>query len=136
MDENNLKKAGLKVTTPRTKILQILESSINRHLRAEDIYRKLLQDNFDISLATVYRVLAQFTTAGIVKKHHFEDGGAVFEIDNGEHHDHIVCIKCNKVSEFYDKDIEERQDIIANKLGFPITSHTLYIFGICSECSK
>ena len=109
MEGKDLRKAGLKVTLPRLKILEILESSQTRHLSAEDIYRTLLESNEDIGLATVYRVLTQFEAAGLVTRHHFEDGMAVFELNQGTHHDHIVCLDCGRVEEFMDAGIEERQ---------------------------
>src|SRR6188768_3448864 len=113
VEGKDLRKAGLKVTLPRLKILEILESSTTRHLSAEDIYRTLLDSNEDIGLATVYRVLTQFEAAGLVSRHHFEDGMAVFELNQGTHHDHIVCLECGRVEEFVDAAIEERQKSIA-----------------------
>ena len=107
MEGKDLRKAGLKVTLPRLKILEILEGSATRHLSAEDIYRTLLESNEDIGLATVYRVLTQFEAAGLVTRHHFEDGMAVFELNQGTHHDHIVCLDCGRVEEFMDSGIEE-----------------------------
>ena len=117
MEGKDLRKAGLKVTLPRLKILEILESSATRHLSAEDIYRSLLDSNEDIGLATVYRVLTQFEAAGLVSRHHFEDGMAVFELNQGTHHDHIVCLECGRVEEFMDAGIEERQDAVAAAAG-------------------
>jgi Fur family ferric uptake transcriptional regulator len=131
MEGKDLRKAGLKVTLPRLKILEILESSQTRHLSAEDIYRSLLESNEDIGLATVYRVLTQFEAAGLVTRHHFEDGMAVFEINHGTHHDHIVCLDCGRVEEFMDSGIEERQGSVAKKLGFEIRDHSLIIYGHC-----
>src|ERR1700722_6816033 len=127
----DLRKAGLKVTLPRLKILEILESSQTRHLSAEDIYRSLLESNEDIGLATVYRVLTQFEAAGLVTRHHFEDGMAVFEVNHGTHHDHIVCLDCGRVEEFMDSGIEDRQGSVAKKLGFEIRDHSLIIYGHC-----
>ena len=118
MEGKDLRKAGLKVTLPRLKILEILEGSNTRHLSAEDIYRSLLDSNEDIGLATVYRVLTQFEAAGLVTRHHFEDGMAVFELNQGTHHDHIVCLDCGRVEEFMDDEIEERQKEIAERLGY------------------
>lgn len=123
------------------KILHILEMASSRHsearhLSAEDIYKTLLETGDDIGLATVYRVLTQFESAGIVIRHHFEGGTSVFELDDGEHHDHLVCIKCGKVQEFVDPTIEERQIAIAQKMNFQMTDHTLYIFGVCEGCHK
>ena len=136
MENRDLKRAGLKVTGPRVKILHILETTPSRHLSAEDIYKGLLEMGEDVGLATVYRVLTQFEAAGLVIRHHFEGGLSVFELDDGEHHDHIVCIKCGKVEEFVDSTIEERQLAIAKKMNFRMTDHNLYIFGICEICDK
>lgn len=130
----DLKKAGLKVTGPRIKILHILETAKSRHLSAEDIYKNLMETGDDIGLATVYRVLTQFEAAGLVMRHNFEGGHSVFELDDGQHHDHLVCINCGKVSEFVDSTIEERQVEIAKKMQFRMTDHTLYIFGFCHDC--
>ena len=134
MKNQDLKKAGLKVTGPRMKILHILESTTVRHWSVEDIYKTLLDMGEDVGLATVYRVLTQFETAGLVIRHRFEGGLAVFELDDGQHHDHLVCIKCGKVEEFVDLIIEERQRVIAKKMNFQMTDHNLYIFGICENC--
>jgi Fur family ferric uptake transcriptional regulator len=131
VEGKDLRKAGLKVTLPRLKILEILESSSTRHLSAEDIYRSLLDGNEDIGLATVYRVLTQFEAAGLVSRHHFEDGMAVFELNQGSHHDHIVCLDCGRVEEFMDNSIEERQTAVAQRLGFEIRDHSLIMHGIC-----
>ena len=131
MEGKDLRKAGLKVTLPRLKILEILESSTTRHLSAEDIYRTLLDSNEDIGLATVYRVLTQFEAAGLVSRHHFEDGMAVFELNQGVHHDHIVCLECGRVEEFMDSGIEERQNAVAQRLGFVIRDHSLILYGHC-----
>lgn len=136
MDNENLKKAGLKNTIPRRKILEILETATKHHLSAEDIYRKLLESGEDIALATVYRVLTQFEEAGLVVKHHFEGDQSVFELDHGTHHDHLVCVKCGKVEEFMDEVIEKRQQEIAEKAGYTITDHSLNIYGICGQCNK
>jgi Fur family ferric uptake transcriptional regulator len=131
VEGKDLRKAGLKVTLPRLKILEILESSATRHLSAEDIYRNLLESNEDIGLATVYRVLTQFEAAGLVSRHHFEDGMAVFELNHGTHHDHIVCQECGRVEEFMDAGIEERQDAVAQRLGFEVRDHSLILYGKC-----
>ncbi len=131
MEGKDLRKAGLKVTLPRLKILEILESGTTRHLSAEDIYRMLLDGNEDIGLATVYRVLTQFEAAGLVTRHHFEDGMAVFELNHGTHHDHIVCLDCGRVEEFMDSGIEERQTAVAQRLGFTIRDHSLIMYGDC-----
>lgn len=132
----DLKKAGLKATVPRLKILEILENHKDDHMRAEDVYKVLLDGNEDIGLATVYRVLTQFEQAGLVARHHFEGGHSVFELDQGEHHDHMLCITCGRVEEFLDDTIEERQKVIAEKAGFRITDHSLYIYGVCPDCQK
>src|SRR3984957_10358358 len=132
MEGKDLRKAGLKVTLPRLKILEILESSQTRHLSAEDIYRSLLESNEDIGLATVYRVLTQFEAAGLVTRHHFEDGMAVFEINHGTHHDHIVCMDCGTVEEFVDPEIETRQNAIAKRLGYLMEEHRWCCTGAAS----
>ncbi len=134
MENQDLKKAGLKVTLPRIKILNFLENSAQRHMTAEDVYKALLDSGDDIGLATVYRVLTQFEQAGMVKRHHFEGGQAVFEIEHGAHHDHILCIKCGRVDEFVDETIEQRQRTIALEKGYAITDHSLYIYGVCAAC--
>src|SRR6202161_2841048 len=135
MEGKDLRKAGLKVTLPRLKILEILEVSNTRHLSAEDIYRSLLESNEDIGLATVYRVLTQFEAAGLVTRHHFEDGMAVFELNEGTHHDHIVCLDCGRVEEFVDSGIEERQNSVAQRLGFEIRDHSLIMYGHCRRAN-
>lgn len=131
MEGKDLRKAGLKVTLPRLKILEILEGGGVRHKSAEDIYKALLGSNEDIGLATVYRVLTQFEAAGLVTRHHFENGMAVFELNEGAHHDHIVCIDCGRVEEFVDSGIEERQERIASERGYEISDHALVIYGHC-----
>jgi Fur family ferric uptake transcriptional regulator len=133
MEGKDLRKAGLKVTLPRLKILEILERSGTRHMSAEEIYRRLIGSAEDIGLATVYRVLTQFEAAGLVARHHFEDGMAVFELNQGAHHDHIVCMDCGQVEEFVDAGIEERQEAIAARLGFTIGEHSLVIYGRCQR---
>lgn len=130
LETQDLKKAGLKVTLPRLKILEILEESKKRHMTAEDIYKTLLESNEEIGLATVYRVLTQFEQAGLVIRHHFEEGQAVFELDRGDHHDHLVCLKTGKVIEFYDEFIEQRQKEIAKKYNFELTGHRMILYGI------
>ena len=135
MEGNDLRKAGLKVTLPRLKILEILESSKTRHLSAEHIYRMLLESNEDIGLATVYRVLTQFEAAGLVTRHHFEDGMAVFELNHGSHHDHIVCLDCGRVEEFMDTGIEDRQTAVATRLGYEIQDHSLILYGRCKRAN-
>ena len=129
METADIKNAGLKVTLPRMKILELLENSPDRHLKAEDIYKMLLDSGEEIALATVYRVLTQFETAGLVTRHHFDGGHAVFEIDNGKHHDHLVDISTGKVVEFYDEIIEQRQQEVASSHGFTITEHTMVLYG-------
>lgn len=131
MQTNDLRKAGLKVTLPRMKILDILGSAQPRHMSAEDIYRRLLESHEDIGLATVYRVLTQFESAGLVTRHHFEGATAVFELNEGEHHDHIVCMDCGKVEEFVDISIEKRQRDIAADRGFDLRDHSMILFGHC-----
>ena len=134
METQDLKKAGLKATLPRLRILQLLESNEQRHLTAEDIYKALLETGEDVGLATVYRVLTQFETAGLVVRHHFEGGLSIFELNEGHHHDHLVCIKCGKIVEFVDEVIEQRQLTIAQQKGFEIADHCLYIYGVCKIC--
>lgn len=135
MSNKNLRSAGLKVTLPRTKILQVLEMDPAAHVSAEEIHNKLLAQGDDVGLATVYRVLAQFEAAGLVRRHNFGEGRSVFELDQGSHHDHLVCIKCGKVAEFVDDIIEQQQALIAKQYNFQMTDHALYIFGHCSSCS-
>ena len=135
LESNYLRKAGLKVTLPRIKILEILGSATPRHMSAEDIYKRLLESEEDIGLATVYRVLTQFEAAGLVTRHHFEGGTAVFELNQGEHHDHIVCIDCGRVEEFMDEGIEERQNAIASRFGFEIRDHSMILYGHCRKPS-
>jgi len=135
METQELRDVGLKVTLPRVKILEIMErETYERHLTAEQVYKILLSENEEIGLATIYRVLTQFETAGLVTRHHFEGGNSVFELNKGKHHDHVVCVKCGKVDEFTDDVIEERQDQIAKKLGYELTDHSLYLYGLCPNC--
>lgn len=135
MEENQqIKDAGLKITTPRVKVLQILKQSSENHLSAEKIYKSLVDMGEDIGLATVYRVLSQFETAGLVNRHYFESGQSVFEIAQQEHHDHLVCTECGNVKEFVDDIIENRQLTIAQQAGFKMTAHALIIYGICQNC--
>ena len=136
MESTDLKKAGLKATLPRIKILQILESSETRHLGAEDVYKALLETGEDVGLATVYRVLTQFEAAGLVSRHHFETGHSVFELNQGDHHDHILCVKCGRVDEFVDDKIEKRQRESAKREGYVMTDHSHYIYGICPDCQE
>ncbi len=131
MESSDLRKAGLKVTLPRMRILEILESGGMRHMSAEDVYKHLLEGAEDIGLATVYRVLTQFEAAGLVTRHHFEGGHSVFELNQGEHHDHIVCSQCGKIVEFFDETIEQCQQKVARKAGFTIRDHSLTIYGDC-----
>ncbi|MGH8548537.1 MAG: ferric iron uptake transcriptional regulator [Methylococcales bacterium] len=138
MESQDIRNAGLKVTLPRVKILEILEHGQlrERHMTAEKVYKTLLDEGEEIGLATVYRVLTQFETAGLVKRHHFEGGNSVFELNRGEHHDHMVCVKCGKVAEFKDEVIERRQTEISERLGFELTDHCLYLYGLCPACQK
>lgn len=136
MQSSDIKNAGLKLTLPRMKILELLESSDDRHLKAEDIYKMLLDSGGEIALATVYRVLTQFEAAGLVTRHHFDGGHAVFEINDGEHHDHMVDIASGKVVEFYDEVIERRQQEIASKYNFTITEHTMVLYGRFDDEAK
>jgi Fur family ferric uptake transcriptional regulator len=128
LENQELKKAGLKVTLPRVKILQILENAEPRHLSAEDVYKILLESGDDVGIATVYRVLTQFEAAGLVERHNFDGGHAVFEVANGEHHDHMVCIKTGKVIEFVSEEIERLQHEIAEKHGYKISDHSLVLY--------
>ncbi|MDX1434022.1 MAG: ferric iron uptake transcriptional regulator [Gammaproteobacteria bacterium] len=131
MDNTDLKKAGLKATVPRLKVLEILESADAHHMSAEDVYKALLESGEEVGLATVYRVLTQFESAGLVTRHHFESGHAVFELERGDHHDHVVCLQCGRVEEFYDQTIEDRQKTVVGKLGYEIKDHSLVIYGKC-----
>ena len=136
MESQDLRNAGLKVTLPRVKVLDLLESSPQRHMSAEDLYKALLDQGEEIGLATVYRVLTQFESAGLVTRHRFEGGHAVFELNEGEHHDHMVCVRCGRVQEFVDEVIEAQQSHIAAKSGWEMTDHALNIYGICPACRK
>ena len=131
MESHDLRKAGLKVTHPRTRILELLEKAKPRHMTAEDIYRLLLDHGEDIGLATVYRVLTQFEQAGLLNRNHFETGKAIYELNAGSHHDHLVCLDCGHVEEFYDEEIESRQHKIATERGYKIAEHALAIYGNC-----
>jgi Fur family ferric uptake transcriptional regulator len=130
---HDLKTTGLKVTTPRLKVLDIFHRAQSRHLTAEDVYRALLADSVDIGLATVYRVLTQFEQAGILARSHFESGKAVFELNEGSHHDHLVCLDCGRVEEFFDSQIEDRQRRIAEEKGFKLQEHALALYGHCTR---
>ena len=134
MDSAELKKAGLKATLPRLRILSILEQRIDEHLSAEDVYKALLDAGDDVGLATVYRVLTQFEGAGLVIRHNFEGGRSVFELDSGQHHDHLVCLSCGIVVEFVDATIEKLQKDIAREHDFRIIEHSLVIYGRCASC--
>ena len=127
----DLRAVGLKTTLPRLKILNLFEQATVRHLSAEDVYNLLLSEGLDVGLATVYRVLTQFEQAGLLSRHHFESGKSVFELNQGGHHDHLVCLQCGRVEEFYDPEIEQRQVAVAEKLGFKIREHALYIYADC-----
>ena len=133
-ESQEIKDAGLKITAPRVKILEILESSSIHHMSAEDVYKQLLVNEEEIGLATVYRVLTQFEDAGLVVRHNFEGGHSVFEVSAEEHHDHIVCVRCGRVEEFQDKEIEQRQVLVARQLGFELTDHDLNMYGLCPNC--
>ena len=127
----SLKEIGLKATLPRRKVLELFEHSKVRHLSAEDVYKSLMAEGIDIGLATVYRVLTQFEQAGLLSRQHFETGKAVFELNQGGHHDHLVCLQCGKVEEFYDAEIEQRQSEVARKRGFELKGHSLALYADC-----
>jgi len=131
----DLKTIGLKATGPRLRILKLFEAGKMRHMSAEDVYRMLMNEGLDIGLATVYRVLTQFEQAGILARHHFESGKAVFELNEGNHHDHLVCLQCGRVEEFFDAEIEKRQERIAKDRGFKIHDHSLHIYADCTKSS-
>lgn len=132
-EPDELKNAGLKATLPRLKVLSLFENSKERHLSAEDVYKILLTTGEDVGLATVYRVLTQFEQAGLLVRHHFESGKAVFELNEGGHHDHIVCLQCGRVEEFYDEEIEKRQKLAAAERGFQVHDHSLHIYADCTK---
>ena len=136
MESQDLRKVGLKVTHPRMRILELLEQSKPRHMTAEDIYRHLLDHGDEIGLATVYRVLTQSQTAGLVLKHNLEGGQAVYELDRGEHHDHLVCTSCGKVEEFYDAEIERRQQLVTKNRGWVLQDHAMSLYGLCADCAS
>lgn len=129
-----LKSTGLKATLPRLKILEIFQTGRQRHMTAEDVFRVLLDERSDIGLATVYRVLTQFEQAGILLRSNFESGKAVYELNEGQHHDHFVCTACGKVEEFYDPEIEKRQMMIAEQMGWQIQDHSMSLYGQCAAC--
>ncbi|PIE45292.1 MAG: ferric iron uptake transcriptional regulator [Gammaproteobacteria bacterium] len=131
-----LKQVGLKVTIPRVTILEIFQTSEKNHYSAEDMFNVLRERGHDIGLATVYRVLSQFEQAGILVKHNFEGGQAVFELDTGQHHDHLICLKCNTIVEFFDEVLEKNQHDIAAQHGFELEEHSLVLYGFCKECRK
>ena len=133
-NSQNLKSIGLKATFPRLKILDLFQNVENRHLTAEDVYRLLIAEDMDIGLATVYRVLTQFEQAGLLERHYFESGKAVFELNEGHHHDHLVCLQCGKVEEFDDDLLENLEHDIEQKTGFQVVDHQVKFFGICKEC--
>ncbi|MBX3620688.1 MAG: ferric iron uptake transcriptional regulator [Rhizobacter sp.] len=130
---DDLKSSGLKATLPRIKILDVFQHSSQRHMTAEDVFKALLTDGAEIGLATVYRVLMQFEQAGILSRSHFESGKAVFELNEGKHHDHLVCIDCGRVEEFYDPEIEKRQHAIAQTKGFQLQDHALSLYAVCTK---
>ncbi len=138
IESQEIRNAGLKVTLPRVKILEMLERKYCsfRHLTAEDVYKTLLEEGEEIGLATVYRVLTQFEAAGLVKRHHFDGGNSIFELNRGDHHDHVVCVKCGKIEEFTNDLIEKQQQEIAEQKGYELTDHCLYLYGICPNCQK
>jgi Fur family transcriptional regulator, ferric uptake regulator len=130
---DELKSSGLKATLPRIKILDVFQTSAQRHMTAEDVYKILILDNADIGLATVYRVLMQFEQAGLLSRQHFESGKSVFELNEGTHHDHLVCLNCGRVEEFFDAEIEKRQSNIAHAKGFELQDHALSLYGVCTK---
>lgn len=132
-DPAELKNMGLKATQPRMTILDLFRRSPQRHLSAEDVYRQLVSEQADIALATIYRVLTQFEQVGLLERHHFESGKAVFELNDGKHHDHLVCVECGRVEEFADPEIEKRQDKVARERGFSVVGHALHLY---AECNK
>ncbi len=131
---DELKSTGLKATLPRLKILELFQKGHPRHMTAEDVFRLLLQENSDVGLATVYRVLTQFEQAGILNRSHFESGKAVYELNEGQHHDHLVCTRCGTVEEFYDPEIERRQQMIAQTKGWTMQDHAMSLYGLCPKC--
>ncbi len=132
---DELKSTGLKATLPRLKILEVFQKGTQRHLTAEDVFRVLLTDHSDIGLATVYRVLMQFEQAGILSRSHFDSGKAVYELNEGSHHDHLVCTSCGKVEEFYDAEIERIQEKVAQEKGWVLQDHAMSLYGLCSTCA-
>ncbi len=136
MDSSDLKQAGLKTTLPRLRVLAILENSKIRHLSAEDVYRELLNEGDSVGLATVYRVLTQFEDAGLVIRHHFEGERSVFELNDEDHHDHMICAQCGRVTEFVDNRIESLQEKVASEHGFSLQDHSLTLYGVCKRCQN
>lgn len=138
--EKELKSVGLKATASRMRILELFQrahdAGTERHVTAEDIYKQLLAEDIEVGLATVYRVLTQFESAGLIVRHYFGNDRATYEVDDGAHHDHIVCTRCGRVEEFMDKEIEKRQKQIASRMGFELESHSLSLYGVCSDCRK
>jgi len=130
---DELKSSGLKATLPRIKILEVFQKTTVRHMTAEDVYKALLSEDADIGLATVYRVLMQFEQAGLLKRSHFESGKSVFELNEGQHHDHLVCLTCGRVEEFYDAQIEQRQRAVAQTRGFELNDHALSLYAVCTK---
>jgi Fur family ferric uptake transcriptional regulator len=130
---DELKSSGLKATLPRIKILEVFQKTTVRHMTAEDVYKALLNEDADIGLATVYRVLMQFEQAGLLKRSHFESGKSVFELNEGQHHDHLVCLTCGRVEEFYDAQIEQRQRAVAQTRGFELNDHALSLYAVCTK---
>ena len=133
MHIDDLKSSGLKATGPRLKILEVFQRGVQRHMTAEDVFRHLLNEGADIGLATVYRVLLQFEQAGLLNRNHFESGKAVYELNEGQHHDHMVCLDCGRVEEFYDPEIEARQQAVAQAKGFEIADHALSLYAHCTR---
>ena len=128
-----LKNSGLKATLPRLKVLEMFQKTTQRHMSAEDVYKMLLAEGADVGLATVYRVLMQFEQAGILSRNHFESGKAVFELNEGKHHDHLVCVDCGRVEEFFDAEIEQRQKSVAQTRGFELQDHALALYAVCTK---
>ena len=133
---DELKNSGLKATLPRIKVLEVFQKTNQRHMSAEDVFKTLLAEGSDVGLATVYRVLMQFEQAGILSRNHFESGKAVFELNEGKHHDHMVCVSCGKVEEFYDAEIERRQQHIAKSRGYELHDHSLSLYVLCQDCRQ
>ena len=131
-----LKNTGLKATLPRLKILEIFQKGAQRHMTAEDVFRVLLEERSDVGLATVYRVLTQFEQAAILSRSHLESGKAVYELNEGQHHDHLVCTSCGRVEEFYDAEIEKRQQLVSKGKGWVLQDHAMSLYGLCGNCSK